>query len=936
MIMLSKHLNKTLPVVFSLLLIACGNEQETPARETLETLKITKKETIAKEQNKLNAKSESEIREAYINYLKHASKQDLSRSEALNRLANIEFSLSERAFSNEQDEQKAAQLANQKLQNVVDLLETSLKDYPKAKHNDSTLYQLAKAYDQLGQYKQSQQALAKLAEHYPKSPYYIEAQFRLAEYAFSSGKYRVAEDKYTEVIINKKNTIFFEKALYKRGWSRFKQEYYFEAADDFLRVIKLNEFTDYQTLTASQKNLFDEYFRAMGLAFSYLDGAPALDSYLQTVDAKQYTFYLYQSLSSIQLKQERYNDAALTLNYFAKLYPNSYFSPQAGLQVIEIWKQAGFLEKRSEAFNQFYLLYHPESQYWKSRKLDKAHYQQITMALKAHILTETATYHQLYDKKGKQADYLHAKKWYINYLNYYEKFSRQDNIHQLVANLYLKHGDKQDAFKHFQLAGFDGQTIINKDSAYQAISLGTELLELNPDNDKQINNLLNNSTLYVEQYPTDKNSLSLIAYMGKLAYQHKHYKQAIQLAESVVTGSNGKLENDINFIKAQSYIQIQNYQVAEQIYAALANNKQLTKKQRGEALQGQALAIFKQGDVALKENKVEQAIQHYGRIYQVAPHTESAASGLYDAIALSIEHQHWLQSIQYGEQFRKLYPTHKYSTDITKKLSVAYLNSKQDVKAAKELERLSGADQSREYKMASLLKAAQLYSDNKQYKSAIRSFEKYAKQYTQPFPDYLYAMDQLAQLNEKLNSNKKRLSWYKKIITADKQAPNEVKNNQTKQITANASMVLAEHYQQAFSKVELKQPLKKNLLRKKKFMQNSVNYYAKASSYGFADKTTQATYNIAKIYNDFSQALLNSEVPAHLNEDEQEQYTFLLEDQAFSFEEKAIEFHEVNLRYSNDGIFDKWVQNSLTQLQQLFPLRYKRSPKVEEVINVLH
>ncbi|MCP5079299.1 MAG: hypothetical protein GY951_14740 [Psychromonas sp.] len=119
-------------------------------------------------------------------------------------------------------------------------------------------------------------------------------------------------------------------------------------------------------------------------------------------------------------------------------------------------------------------------------------------------------------------------------------------------------------------------------------------------------------------------------------------------------------------------------------------------------------------------------------------------------------------------------------------------------------------------------------------------------------------------------------------------------------------------------------------------MRASVNYYAKASSFGIAETATEATYAIATIYNEFSQALLNSEVPKHLDEDEQEEYMFLLEDQAFPFEEKAIEFYEINLLYSAEGINDQWIRKSLQQLQKLFPVRYQRQPKIEGVFNVLH
>lgn len=922
----------------SLLLVACDDDKPSQ-RQTLKSIDTQIRAEEHKEQKKIT-KSESDIRDAYINYLQHSDKQDLSRPDALNRLASIEFKLSEQLLVNSSDENSAQQLADNKLDRAIELLETSLQDYPKAKNNDKTLYQLAKAYDQKGNYDKTHSALKRLVNSYPKSTYYLEAQFRLAEYAFSAQKYARAEDKYTEIIIAKNNTIFYEKSLYKRGWSRFKQEFYIQAADDFVRVINFNKFQDYDQLNVGDKNLFDEYFRAIALSFSYLGGAQPLEQYLQQIPPIAHSYYIYRSLSNIFLKQQRYTDAVFTLNSFVGTYPNSPYAPEADLKVIDIWKESGFMEKKDNAFKHFYTIYQPDSQYWRNQSpMNKKRFEEINLALKTLILTETATYHKKYQQSKKEQDFIHAQRWYQNYLKHYERYARQDNIHFLLASLYSDHVNNPSAFEHYQLAGFDEQTIINKDAAYQSIILASTLFS---DSQKQaeknswLTKLINDSSLYAQQYPTDKQTIKIIAHASDIAYKNKRFAQSIALTELAVDDHKSLLINAINMIKAQAYFQSKQYEIAESTYLALVNTKTLTKKEKSAAQEGLALAIFYQGNIANEKQQVEQAINHYARIIDVAPTVPTAAIGLYDAIALSIKNERWLPAIAYIKMFRKTYPGHKNSNDVSKKLSIAYLNSKQDIAAAKELEQLSNKEESIEYKMASLLKAAQLYQSNNDNDSAIRSYEKYVENYSRPFPPYLESLHQLANLNIKQKHNKKSLLWQKKILTVDKKTPNTLKSGRTNFIASNAAMALARQSNQNFNEVKLIQPLKNNLKRKKQAMQDSVNYYAKASSYGIAETATEATYAIATIYNGFSRALLNSEVPKQLNQDEKEQYRYLLEDQAYPFEEKAIEFFEVNLRYTNDDIYDQWITKSLQQLQHLFPLRYQREPKLESVINVLH
>ncbi|MFT6909759.1 MAG: TolA-binding protein [Oleiphilaceae bacterium] len=925
---------------FSLLLVACNDD--TPAqRQTLKSMDTNAQVNAEENKEKKNiTKSESDIRDAYINYLRHSDKQDSSRSDALNRLASIEFKLSEQLLINSSDQNSVRELANNKLDRVIELLETSLQDYPKAKHNDKTLYQLAKAYDQKGNYDKTHLALQQLVNNCPKSIYYLEAQFRLAEYAFSAKKYRFAEDKYTEIIIARNKTVFYEKSLYKRGWSRFKQQFYIQATDDFIRVINFNNFQDYDQLNDSDKNLFDEYFRAIALSFSYLGGAEPLKQYFQQTTPIDNLYYIYRSLSDVYLKQQRYNDAAFALNNFVSAYPDSEYSPEAALKVIAIWKESGFVEKRDDAFNHFYSTYQPNSPYWRKQKsINKKRFDHTNRALKALILTETATYHKKYQQSKKEQDFIHAQRWYQNYLKHYQQYAHQDNIYFLFASLYGDHLNNGNAFKHYQLAGFDEQTIINKDAAYQSIILASTLFsesQKQGPKERWLAALINDSTLYAQQYPTDKQTIKIIAHASALAYENKLFTQAISLAELAVDNHKSPLLNDINMIKAQAYFQNEQYATAETTYLALTNNKRLTKKEKSAAQEGLALAIFYQGNIANEKQQVEQAINHYARIIDVAPSASSAAIGLYDAIALSIKHERWLPAIEYIKAFRKTYPDHKKSNDVAKKLSIAYLNSKQDIAAAKELEQLSNKEESLEYKMASLLKAAQLYQENNDNDSAIRSYGKYVANYPKPFPPYLESLHQLANLNIEQKHNKKSIFWQKKILAADKKNPSTLKNGRTNFIASNSAMALARQSNQDFEQVKLIQPLKKNLKRKKLAMQASVNYYAKASSYGIAETATEATYAIATIYNGFSQALLNSEVPNHLSQDEKEQYRYLLEDQAFPFEDKAIEFFEVNLRYTKDDIYDQWIAKSLQQLQYLFPLRYQRQPKLENVINVLH
>ena len=112
-------------------------------------------------------------------------------------------------------------------------------------------------------------------------------------------------------------------------------------------------------------------------------------------------------------------------------------------------------------------------------------------------------------------------------------------------------------------------------------------------------------------------------------------------------------------------------------------------------------------------------------------------------------------------------------------------------------------------------------------------------------------------------------------------------------------------------------------------MQDAIAAFGQVSAYNEASSITQATYEIANIYQHFSTALMTSERPKSLKGEELEQYNILLEDQAFPFEEKAIEFYELNLAHTKENISNIWISQTLANLRKLYPVKYNRAGKMD-------
>jgi len=891
-----------------------------------------------------SSKNDDDIRAAYAEYLRHASKNDISRLDALQRLAQLEFDLSEKLDKNRGKQTDKTQdiedkIYNETLDRSIELLKTSLRDYPNSKKNDKTLYQLAKAYDQRGEYENSISTLEKLAIKFPNSGYYVECEFRLGEHAFSMKNYSKAEDLYTNVIVSRKNGEYLENALYKRGWARYKQEYYQDAIEDFLAVIDLHDFSPYSTLKSSQKSQFDEYFRAIGLSFSYLGGAETLNTYFKKHPDFKFIYHAYAHVSDIYLKQQRYSDAVDTLTSFISNHPNSAHVPLASTKILDIWKNAGFINKLIPALNEYYTLYHPASRYWSNHNASEPIYNAVTTSIRNYTVIAATYYHKQFDATHKQSSFSNAKEWYDRYLKYYKAYSRKDNINLLYAELLSAHHDSDEALYHYEQAAYDSGIILNKDAAYSTILISNQLYANTNDpasKAQYLDKLIKYSLMYAQLYPGDEQSMNVLTRASQAAYHAGQYGKTVKLTELYAGKAFATDTYNINIIKANSYFKLKQYEDAESTYRSVLHQYHLDTKTKSELTENLAISIYNQAKHAESAGEVSTALDNYSRISAAAPTSSIASTGLYDAIALCMRNKLWDDAIKYIKLFQATYPNNRLSHDVSKKLSVAYLNSHQDLAAANELVKIARTDNDTTYKTAALWKAGELYESKKDWISAIKSFKEYALTYRRPYSQYIESMHKLTSLYSQVNDSNQVNHWQKAILDADKRTPAELKTDRTNFICSQTALKLAYKQNSIFATIKLTIPLKRSLDNKKYYMQRAVNLYGRASSYGIPSVATEATYSIAEIYRAFSKSLLTSERPKNLSKAELDQYNILLEDKSFPFEDKAIEFFATNLHHVKDGIYDDWIQKSYAKLKELYPARYNRDVKLEPYINVLH
>jgi cellulose synthase operon protein C len=409
-------------------------------------------------------------------------------------------------------------------------------------------------------------------------------------------------------------------------------------------------------------------------------------------------------------------------------------------------------------------------------------------------------------------------------------------------------------------------------------------------------------------------------------FSWKQYPDAMASAERLI--DNPRVDQPTKqqawSILADAQFSTFDYAAAEVSYQALLKFKSVGGEQRKAVREQIAASIYKQGELARDAGDHRLAAQHFNRLGNTIPESPTRVVADYDAATAYLQLEDWTAAIAELQAFRRNYPDNKkFNAGVTEKLALAYDKNGSLSLAAAELLALSRLPGSSERKRDLMWRSAEMYQQDGQSGRVIEIYKEYFSDYPYPLERSIELRHRIAESYRAKNDTRNLHVWLNDIVKADARAGSE-RSARSKYLAATASLELVEPLQRAYRQSKLTVPLKTSLARKKKLMQQSIDAYSKAIKYQVAEVTTEATYQIAEIYHDFARALMDSERPKGLDDEQLEEYQLLLEEQAFPFEEKAIDIHLANFRRIPTGTFDEPTRKSLQVLGEMMPFRYAR------------
>jgi cellulose synthase operon protein C len=820
---------------------------------------------------------------------------------------------------------------------AIALYNRLLTEYPSYQNSDQVLYQMARAYDELGRTEEAIETMERLIRTNPHSSHLDEVQFRRGEYFFTRRGYRDAESAYSGIVKLGTASEFYELALYKLGWTFYKQEFYEEALRKYIALLDYKVSVGYdfdQKHDEDSDRRVADTFRVISLSFSNLGGPETVSEYFSKFGNRSYEDRIYSSLGEHYLGKLRYDDAAKTYGAFLALYPFHRAAPRFSMRVVDTFTQGGFPKLVLESKREFASKYGLKAEYWRHFKPEES--PEVLAYLKTNLKDLATHYHAQYqnadEANEKLTNYREASQWYGAYLESFPKEADSASVNYQLADLLLENKDFGEAAKQYERTAYGYAPHPQSAAAgYAAIYAYREQLKVadKKQQDAVKRDTVASSLKFADAFPQDEHAAAILGAAADDMYEMKDYKAAIEADQRVIDkypGAPASIRRSAWIVVAHGSFELAEYPRAEHAYAQVLAVTPEGDQSRAALVDNLAASIYKQGELANEAKDYRAAADHFLRIRTAAPTSSIRETAEYDAGAALIRMQDWKAAVDVLEAFRTTFPKNKLQLEATKQIAYAYRQSGQLSHAAGEYERIASQSDDPTLRSEALLDAGDLYAQSNSRDRALDAYNRYVKEFPKPVETAIETRFKIAEMYKAAHDETLYHNQLEEIVSVEAGAGSE-RTGRTRTLAARSALVLAEQLYGDFVVVKLRQPFETSLQDKKQHMDATIAAMSRLVNYGIDEMTAAGTYYTAETYSNFSRSLLESERPDDLKAEDLEEFKNKLDEAAFPFEEKSISVHEKNMELLHAGVFNSWTEKSLSRLIELMPGRYAKHEK---------
>ncbi len=525
-----------------------------------------------------------------------------------------------------------------------------------------------------------------------------------------------------------------------------------------------------------------------------------------------------------------------------------------------------------------------------------------------------------------------ATSYFAMMVDLYPREDASARASMLAGEAYYQLRDWSNAIKSYErVAYFYTDFDQRAEAGYAAILAYGEALKDTPDELMMRRERVKALIRFVDTFGEDERADSALLLAASEEYDMEQYLQALTLSRQVA-GSSGQpaIRKSAWKIAGHSAFALDRFMEAEEAYRNALNLRTPNDTDYASLTDSLAASIYSLGEVRERQGNIQAAFNEYKRIIELTPDSPVRTNAQYDAAMRAIDLKHWPEAEALLTDFRNRFAQHTLAEGVGEKLVFVYMQSGKQVQAANELKLITSEEKDPERRRKGLLQTAELFREAGDSGSAGDLYKRYIKDYPRPFEPAMESYHSLIEISRKSGSDTDLRYWQQQLISFEADGGRE-RSVESKALAAEASWALLQNEKSEYDRVRLTLPLVKSLARKQTLLKSLVAQLNQTLEYGIREYTTAANHMMGELYLQLGQDIIGSERPANLSDLELEQYALLLEDQAFPFEDKAIELLEQNVSRARDGVYDQWIRESYAALSELLPVRYNKQEVAVDV-----
>jgi tetratricopeptide (TPR) repeat protein len=358
--------------------------------------------------------------------------------------------------------------------------------FPESPYRPAALYYLGYSRTLRGEPKAGLRYFEELASLYPQALYAQQALIYVGEYYFNENRLEKAAEAYDKVL-DYADSKYFEQALYKLAWTRYRANAYKTAISSFTFILEESARKDVSAQAKSVLTSEALQFAALSIAESDTSGDGGLKqskAFADKLGDARLGAKLLHRMAVIYTQAGRLDRAKRALEALLNGYPDYERMPEAILELARAYEKEQNYPKAAEVREKIFRLYCRNGEWYgklarkESRDLADSVSEQAIELVARHYLYEAR---QLDGAAGEparvRAAFLRkAIDAYEAFLAIYPENRNKARYNYQQAEAYYSLEDYAAAAKKYMLVSRMGDAKLKQAAAYNAIVAAQELL----------------------------------------------------------------------------------------------------------------------------------------------------------------------------------------------------------------------------------------------------------------------------------------------------------------------------------------------------------------------------------------------------------------------------------------------------------------------------